>query len=120
MLEELIGHIDNAESWIRRFKPEDYDVKYINIARQRSRLRVVLRAMKENPAIAAFGKRQEGKSYLMSCLLQTRRDGQVMPFKIDGREIDGRDRKYDFITEINPIGDGKEATGVVSRFTSFS
>ena len=110
-----INNINESLEWIRNNKPNDYKVKFINLVEQRRRLRVVQRAAKDNPAIAAFGKSQVGKSYLMSCILQKREaDGAVKQFKVCCGN-----KEYDFIKEVNPIGDGKEATGVVTRFSSF-
>ena len=114
-VDKQINNINESLAWIKRNNPDDYKVKFINLVEQRRRLKVVKRASADNPAIAAFGISQVGKSYLMSCILQKRdSDGSVKQFKVNcgGNE-------YDFIKEINPIGDGKEATGVVTRFSSF-
>ncbi len=110
-----IENINDSLAWIKKYRPDDYSVKFVSLVEQRRKLNILLRAAKDNPAIAAFGKSQVGKSYLMSCILQKRESsGCMTSFKVraNGQE-------YDFIKEINPIGDGKEATGVVTRFTSF-
>lgn len=117
MLSKISNQIDNINdslAWIKANKNADYKVKFINLIEQRRKLNVVKRAFADNPAIAAFGKSQVGKSYLMSCLLQKRENDGIKPFKVCASN-----KEYDFIKEINPIGDGKEATGVVTRFSSF-
>lgn len=110
-IQAQIQNINEAIAWIRQHKPEHFDKQFINLVDERRRLRRLAAALADNPAIAAFGKSQVGKSYLMNCILQ--KEGQ--PFMI---ETAGR--KFNFVEEINPIGDDKEATGVVTRFTSFS
>lgn len=116
MIEE-IGNvqkcIDEALSWIKRNKPEQYDVKFLHLVEERRKIRKIERAAKEKPAIAAFGESQKGKSYLMGNLLQNRNE----TFRIS---VDGRSGDIDFVRSINPIGDKKEATGVVTRFTPFN
>lgn len=74
----------------------------------------MLSASYNNPGIAAFGKSQVGKSYLISCLLQD--NGK--PFMVKaGNEL------HNFVYKINPPSDnggGKESTGVITRFSSFN
>lgn len=67
-------------------------------------------ALIDNPAAAVYGESQVGKSYLISSLLSVER----RPFGL----VDGKGNFYDFIKDINPIGQGSESTGVVSRFTA--
>lgn len=113
MIQEISKQIDNvnrAIDWIKTNKSEDYHVKFLDLVEQRRKLKELKRAKGVNPAIAAFGKSQVGKSYLMSCILQNK--GKAFTVSANGKE-------YDFIKEINPIGDSKEATGVVTRFSSF-
>lgn len=59
--------------------------------------------------IGLFGESQAGKSYLVS-ILASDASGQM--------KIDFGGRGYDFISEINPDGSGKEATGVVTRLST--
>lgn len=116
MIEEIGNiqkYIDEALSWVKRNKPEQYDVKFLHLVEERRKIRKIERAAKEKPAIAAFGESQKGKSYLMGNLLQNRNDS----FRIS---VDGHDGDIDFVRSINPIGDKKEATGVVTRFTPFN
>lgn len=122
MLQEIRNQIDNINqslAWIRKNKEEDYYQRFLQLVDNRRTLKKIESAIANNPGIAAFGKSQVGKSYLISCLLQGRdRDGKDVPFMVRaGNE------SYNFIYKINPPsekGGGKESTGVVSRFSSFS
>lgn len=106
-----IENINKSLEWIKKNKTQDYEQKFLQLVEERRKLKKLQFANEENPAIAAFGVSQVGKSYLMNCILQ--KDGQ--PFVI---ESEGR--KYKFIEEMNPKTTNTEATGVVTRFTSFS
>lgn len=97
--------------WYKEHKPDQYEQQFHTLGQQRSQLREIRESLKENPAIAAYGESQKGKSYLMGNLLQ--KEGK--PFTLTGP-----DREYDFVAELNPIGNGQEATGVVTRLTSFN
>ncbi len=76
----------------------------------RSQLQEMEDTLKELPAIAAYGESQKGKSYLIGNLLQ--KDGKA--FMVSSAE-----GSFDFVKQLNPIGNGKEATGVVTRLSSF-
>ncbi|MBR5131215.1 MAG: hypothetical protein IKV04_01600 [Alistipes sp.] len=106
-----IENINKSLEWIKKNKPEDYEQKFLQLVEERRKLKKLVVANRENPAIAAYGVSQVGKSYLMNCILQ--KDGE--PFLI---EADGK--KYKFIEEMNPKTSNTEATGVVTRFSSFS
>lgn len=112
-LSDQINNISLSIKWIKKYKPEDYNRKFLLLVEERRRLRKLERASKEKPAIAAFGESQKGKSYLMGNLLQN----NGSPFKI---KINDKNEEVNFVQNINPIGDKKEATGVVTRFTTFS
>jgi hypothetical protein len=58
--------------------------------------------------VGFFGLSQAGKSYLISALAAAS-NGQL--------ETRFGEQKLDFIEHINPVGGGKEATGLVTRFT---
>lgn len=115
MIEQInnkIEAINELLAWLQKNKPELYEQRFVLLVQERCRLNTIKKSMKENPAIAAYGESQKGKSYLMGNLLQ--RNGN--PFMITvptGEQID-------FVRSINPIGDGAEATGVVTRFTAFT
>lgn len=105
-----IVQISDALEWIRQNHPEQYQQKFLQLVPLRCELRKILKAEDEKPAIAAYGESQKGKSYLMGNLLQ--KNGAPFMIRSNGKE-------YDFVADINPIGDKREATGVVTRFTSY-
>lgn len=113
-IKNQIENINKSLDWIKENKPSDYDQKFIQLIELRRQLRKVLTASYNNPGIAAFGKSQVGKSYLISCLLQD--NGK--PFMVKaGNEM------HNFVYKINPPSDnggGKESTGVITRFSSFN
>lgn len=113
-IKDQIENINKSLEWIKENKPQDYDQKFIQLIELRRSLRKVLHASYNNPGIAAFGKSQVGKSYLISCLLQD--NGK--PFMVKAG-----DNLYNFVYKINPPSDnggGKESTGVITRFSAFS
>jgi hypothetical protein len=111
-INKQIGVINSALTWIKKNKPEHYEQRFMQLVEERRKLRKLAIAEAENPAIAAFGESQKGKSYLMGNLLQ--KNGVPYMVKIN----DGMD-EVNFVQSVNPIGDNKEATGVVTRFTTF-
>ena len=121
MLQEINKQIDNINKsieWIKVNKPEDFKQRYLQLVDDRRTLKKIKTATTNNPGIAAFGKSQVGKSYLISCLLQGRdTEGKDLPFMVKAGE-----KSYNFVYKINPPseeGGGRESTGVVSRFSSF-
>lgn len=107
-----IETINKHLSWVKKYRSEDYETRFLQLMEERRKLRRIAEAERENPAIAAYGESQKGKSYLIGNLLQK----SQTPFMVkneNGEEID-------FVDRVNPIGNGKEATGVVTRFTSFA
>ena len=109
-INKQISVINDALAWIKKNKSEHYEQRFMQLVEERRKLRTLARAEQENPAIAAYGKSQVGKSYLMSSILQ--KDGQPFMVTVDGKA-------YNFINEMNPITKNTEATGVVTRFSSF-
>lgn len=108
-----IDTINDSLKWIKKYHPEHYDTRFLQLVECRKVLKNMLAAEENNPGIAAFGKSQVGKSYLIGCLLQDK----GKPFQIK----DGV-KEYDFVKSVNPPSDeggGRESTGVVSRFSSF-
>lgn len=104
--------INDGLKWLKENKPEQYQQSFFTMIDGRRRLLRQLSALTENPAIGAFGESQTGKSYQINTLLN-RTD---KAFKIKSKNHpDG----VGFVNEINPIGDDREATGVVTRLTSF-
>lgn len=113
-IKNQIENINKSLEWIKKNKPQDYDQKFIQLIELRRSLNKVLSASKVNPGIAAFGKSQVGKSYLISCLLQD--NGKAFMVKA-GSEF------HNFVYKINPPSDnggGKESTGVITRFSAFN
>ncbi len=109
-IKHQIESINQALDWIKKNKSEHYEQRFMQLIEERRKMRKILLAEEENPGIAAFGKSQVGKSYLMSSILQN--EGQPFMVKANGRT-------YNFIDEMNPITDNTEATGVVTRFSSY-
>ncbi len=110
-INEKINAINELLVWIKENKPDLYEQRFVPLVQERCRLRTVREAKKENPAIAAYGESQKGKSYLMGNLLQ--KDGKPFTISLPSGE------KINFVRSINPIGKMREATGVVTRFTAF-
>ncbi|PWC40178.1 virulence factor SrfC family protein [Azospirillum sp. TSO22-1] len=78
------------------------------LLRSRNHLRRLRRTVERPLAVGFFGESQVGKSYLVS----------VLAAGANGRLETrlGPDR-LDFLENVNPVGHGKEATGLVTRFT---
>ncbi|MDT3366965.1 MAG: putative virulence factor, partial [Bacteroidota bacterium] len=116
-----IEKIDKSLRWVKKYRPDHYEQRFLQLVEERRKLKKIALASEENPAIAAYGKSQVGKSYLMSNMLQqevTAADGSktIKPFEV----VAEGGKKYNFINEMNPITTSTEATGVVTRFSSFS
>lgn len=75
----------------------------------RVNLKRIKKAMGINPAAAVFGESQVGKSYMVDCLLTS--ETSVL------NVYDGHEKPTGFLEYINPLGGGKEATGLITRFT---
>ena len=110
-INKSISQISEALEWIRQYRPDHYQQKFLQLVPLKCELRKMLRAQEENPAIAAYGESQKGKSYLMGNLLQ--KNGSPFKIRCNGQE-------YDFVADITPIGEKREVTGVVIRFSSCS
>lgn len=104
----------DALDWVERVRTSshrlDNEADKLNLSLLRTRnLASSLTQVSTTPmTVGFFGISQAGKSYLISALaagsngeLEARYGGQVV----------------DFIKEVNPVGGGKEATGLVTRFT---
>lgn len=63
-----------------------------------------------NPAAAIFGESQVGKSYMVDCLLTSEKEVLNV--------YNGEGKPTGFLESINPLGGGKEATSLISRFTT--
>lgn len=115
-INDKIQLIDESLSWIKKNRPEQYEQKFVEFVRMRSELRRISEAELDNPAVAAYGESQKGKSYLIGNLLQN----NGVPYLVKVRNADGKIESYDFVKRINPMGDNREATGAVTRFTSYN
>lgn len=111
--QKRIEQINESLSWIKKYRQDQYERLFMPLVECRKTLKKIAAAEDNNPGIAAFGKSQVGKSYLISCLLQD--NGKPFEVMADGKP-------YNFVFSINPPseeGGGRESTGVVSRFSSF-
>lgn len=106
-----ISSINNFISWadshLQQSRREETFKKLVNVRRQLKRLRF---SLESNPAIAAFGESQKGKSYVISSLLA--RKGQQ--FMVNDPKTG---ESFNFVEQLNPITRDTEATGVATRFT---
>lgn len=106
-----ISSINNFISWadnhLQQSRREETFKKLVNVRRQLKRLRF---SLESNPAIAAFGESQKGKSYVISSLLA--RKGKQLMFTDPKTGT-----QYNFVEQFNPQGQDVEATGVATRFT---
>lgn len=99
--------IEWADAHLQESRREETYKKLVNVRRLLKRMRFSLEC---NPAVAAFGESQKGKSYVISSLLA--RKGQQFMVK-DPETGD----QYNFVEQFNPIVRDVEATGVATRFT---
>lgn len=102
----------DAKEWINKnIEEEKRKIVITELNTHRRHLNRYKKALDKPPAIAIYGQSQVGKSYLVSNLAKTP-DAFSLFVKVPGRGDE-----IDFIKNINPPGGGKEATGVVTRFT---
>lgn len=105
--------IEDSMKWVAANVEKDKQaVTLYNLKKLRRDAKRFENAIPKRPSVAIFGQSQVGKSYLVSNLAKTP-DAQSLYVKVPdtGEEVD-------FIEKINPPGGGKEATGLVSRFTT--
>lgn len=104
----------DAIDWVRQVRGEsarldrESDSLIDKIRRTRNHVRRLGRAASRPVSVGFFGLSQAGKSYLISALAAGA-DGEL--------ETDLQGRHLNFIQHVNPPGHGKEATGLVTRFT---
>lgn len=110
-IDKDILHINRMIEWSNVFlKDESKRKTRSQLVDSRRKLNRIKSALLVNPAASIFGESQVGKSYLVDCLLADDKGALKV--------YDGEGREYDFINEINPVGGGKEATAIVTRFTT--
>ncbi|HLO76233.1 MAG TPA: putative virulence factor [Magnetospirillum sp.] len=103
-----------AIQWVADVRPgaqrldRDADGLIERLRRSRNLARRLGQAARRPMSAGFFGLSQAGKSYLISSL--ARGDNGRLETVLDGERLD-------FIDHINPPGGGKEATGLVTRFT---
>lgn len=111
---EMFAGAGEAIDWIREVRKtaprldNDADGLIEELRRSRNLSRRLGAAAGRPLSIGVFGMSQAGKSYLISTLARGA-NGQLQTI-LDGERLD-------FIDHINPPGGGKEATGLVTRFT---
>ncbi len=105
--------IEKAIKWVKEtdsMKGAKGENAYRNLVNFRRKLNKKKYALEGNPAAAIYGASQMGKSYLVNNLLSD----SGTPFTV----IDGEGKSYVFLDEINPEGKKKEATSIVTRFST--
>lgn len=106
-LGEAVGWVGDVRPTARRLD-RDADGLTETLRRSRNLCRRLSQAAERPLSIGVFGMSQAGKSYLISTLARAAH-GELFT------ELDGR--RFNFISHVNPPGGGKEATGLVTRFT---
>ncbi|MGO1246589.1 MAG: putative virulence factor [Oceanisphaera sp.] len=112
--QNLYQDADQVLDWVadaRKNAPKlDTEARGINLRLHRARnlARDLGRVAGTPMTMGFFGLSQAGKSYLISALAAGK-NGEL--------ETQYGDKTLDFIEHINPVGGGKEATGLVTRFS---
>lgn len=121
-IQKLIENINQGILWVKENRPNEFERCFLTLSDCRKTLKMIVRAKQNNPGIAAFGKSQVGKSYLISNILQQTELDENGKKTIKPYMVKSEKKSHNFVFEINPPSDeggGKESTGVVSRFSSF-
>ena len=105
--QDALGWVSNVRTASRRLDTEA-DTLNLSLLRTRNLSNSLAQVSGMPMTVGFFGISQAGKSYLISALAAGRNG-----------ELEARygTRVVDFIKEVNPVGGGKEATGLVTRFT---
>lgn len=105
--QDAVSWIDSVRTHSRRLDNEADNLN-MNLLRARNLASSLTQVSTTPMTIGFFGISQAGKSYLISALAAG-----------SNGELEARygTRVVDFIKEVNPVGGGKEATGLVTRFT---
>lgn len=112
--QDLYQNAEQVLNWVadaRTNAPKlDAEARGINLKlhRARNQARDLGRVAGTPMTMGFFGLSQAGKSYLISALAAGK-NGEL--------ETQYGDKTLDFIEHINPVGGGKEATGLVTRFS---
>lgn len=111
-IEQIQNSISKYLKWTKQFLKDDKQKKsYSKVVDLRRELKKISYALEENPSAALYGESQMGKSYLVSSLLSSKK----RPFEIYNP---AEDKYYNYIDTINPRGNKKESTSIVTRFTT--
>ena len=102
-----LGWVDNVRTGSRRLDNEA-DKLNLSLLRTRNLANSLTQVARTPMTVGFFGISQAGKSYLISALAAGS-NGSL--------EALYGEKRVDFIKEVNPVGGGKEATGLVTRFT---
>ena len=105
--QDALGWVDAVRSGSRRLDNEA-DKLNLSLLRTRNQANSLTLVARTPMTFGFFGISQAGKSYLISALAAGS-NGSL--------EALYGERRVDFIKEVNPVGGGKEATGLVTRFT---
>lgn len=105
--QDALGWVESVRTSSRRLDNEA-DKLNLSLLRTRNLANSLTQVSMTPMTVGFFGISQAGKSYLISALAAG-----------SNGELEARygDRVVDFIKEVNPVGGGKEATGLVTRFT---
>lgn len=105
--QNALGWVDTVRTHSRRLDNEA-DKLNIELLRTRNHANGLTRVATTPMTVGFFGISQAGKSYLISALAAG-----------SNGELEARygGERVDFIKQVNPVGGGKEATGLVTRFT---
>ncbi|WP_252317460.1 virulence factor SrfC family protein [Candidatus Symbiopectobacterium endolongispinus] len=104
---EALGWVEAVRSNSRRLDNEA-DKLTLSLLRTCNQANSLTQVATTPMTVGFFGISQAGKSYLISALAAGN-NGML--------EATYGNRQVDFIKEVNPVGGGKEATGLVTRFT---
>lgn len=104
---DAIDWVDDTRRSAPRLDRESASLT-LRLRRARNRARTLARTAQRPFAVGFFGLSQAGKSYLISALAANG-DGRL-DIALEGDCLN-------FLVHINPPGGGKEATGLVTRFT---
>lgn len=108
--DKLYHLLNESGKWINNhLKYEEREFLNSKFKSGRVEVSKIRRSLRNRPVFAIFGVSQVGKSYLVKNLLSI--EGQNL-------EISAHQSRYDFLSDINPPGNGAESTGVVSRFST--
>jgi hypothetical protein len=97
--------------WMKENLPQEGSQGNISeLERIGREIRGLQRAVERPASVVMFGESQVGKSYLVHNIAKNRVTDRL-------EILSGQNEVMDFLRDVNPIGEGNEATGIVTRFT---